>query len=123
LWTETMRFVAVADPNRYSPAIHVNQEGYAPGFTKKATVGYYLGNLGELSITAAAGFKLVDAVSGAQVFTGTLVRHRDVGYTYTPLPYQAVYDANFTSFTTPGVYRLVVPGLGSSLPFAINEAV
>lgn len=123
LWGGTTRFLAVADPNRYSPAIHVNQHGYAPNFSKRAMVGYYLGNLGELPINAASGFRLVDAVSGAQVHTGTLMWRRDVGFDYGPTPYQNVYEANFSSFTTPGFYRLVVPGLGSSLPFRIHEGV
>src|SRR4051812_35385943 len=36
LWPSTMIFSAVKDPMRFSPAIHVNQEGYVPGFSKKA---------------------------------------------------------------------------------------
>lgn len=123
VYPATMRFTTVADPYRYSPAIHVNQEGYTPGFTKKAMVGYYLGNLGELAVAPGTTFKLVDASSGAQAFSGTLVRRRDVGYNYVPTPYQNVYEATFTSFTTPGTYRLVVPGFGSSLPFTIQDGV
>ena len=49
VWPITMPFVAVADPLRCSPAIHVNQEGYLPAYPKKAIVGYYLGNLGEMT--------------------------------------------------------------------------
>ena len=123
VYPATMRFIAVADPNRYSPAIHVNQQGYTPAFAKKAMVGYYLGNLGELPISAGTQFRIVNSASGAQVFSGTLIRRRDVGYDYQPTPYQNVYEANFTAFNTPGEYRLVVPGLGSSLPFVINDGV
>ena len=66
-----------------------------------------------MEIPASAGFKLVDANTGAQVFQGTLVvSGPDSGYTYTPTPYQKVYEADFTSFNTPGEYRLVVPGHG-----------
>src|SRR5438552_12879547 len=36
LWNSAMTFRATADPMRYSPAIHVNQEGYLPNKTKKA---------------------------------------------------------------------------------------
>src|ERR1035438_2769986 len=46
------QYSAVADPLRYSPAIHVNQEGYVPSLPKVAMVGYYLGNMGELPVTA-----------------------------------------------------------------------
>ena len=123
LWTEATSFTAVMDANRYSPAIHVNQSGYAPTLPKRAMVGYYLGNLGELAINGTSGFRLVDANSGAQVHTGSLTLRRDIGFEYSPTPYQSVFEANFTSFTTPGVYRLVVPGIGSSLPFRINEGI
>ncbi|HWH70407.1 MAG TPA: glycoside hydrolase family 9 protein, partial [Candidatus Sulfotelmatobacter sp.] len=123
LWGSEMQFSATVNPLRYSPAIHVNQEGYMPKMTKKAMVGYYAGSLGELDIPAASGFKLVDANSGQQVYQGTLVARPDSGYTYSPTPYQKVYEADFTSFNTPGEYRLVVPGMGGSLPFLINGGV
>ena len=123
LWSSSMQFAAQVDPLRYSPAIHVNQEGYMPGYTKQAMVGYYAGNLGEMSIPASAGFKIVDANTGAAVYQGSLVQRLDTGYTYAPTPYQQVYLADFTSFTTPGEYRLVVPGLGGSLPFMIHDGV
>jgi len=100
----------------------VNQEGYVPTFPKKAIVGYYLGNLGEMAVSATS-FSVVDASSGAPVFTGTLTPRPDNGYVYTPTPYQAVYEADFSSFTAPGTYRITVPGMGSSLPFRIDEGV
>jgi hypothetical protein len=122
LWSSGMQFTATVDPQRYSPAIHVNQEGYVPAFSKKAMVGYYLGSLGEMTLPSSS-FKLVNASSGAQVYQGTLVQRTDSGFAYTPTPYQKVYEADFTAFTTPGEYRLVVPGMGASLPFMIYDAV
>jgi hypothetical protein len=119
----TMQFTNVASLLRYSPAIHVNQEGYIPSFPKKAMVGYYIGNLGELTIPTNGGFKLVDTRTGAQVFQGTLEQRADVGYPLTPAPYQKVYEADFTAFQTPGEYRLVVSGLGASLPFLIDNGI
>src|SRR4051812_18681778 len=121
LWTDATKFIAVADPQRYSPAIHVNQQGYGPALPKRGMVGYYLGNLGELTVNPGVGFQIVDAVSGGTVYSGALTLRRDVGFEYTPTPYQNVYEANFTAFTTPGNYRLVVPGMGSSLPFRIHD--
>jgi hypothetical protein len=121
LWSSGMKFIATADPLRYSPAIHVNQEGYMPNFTKKAMVGYYLGNLGEMTIPSSGGFKLVDATTGIQVFQGTLNLRADVGFP--SVAYQKVYEADFTSFNTPGQYRLVVPGMGASLPFMIDNGI
>src|SRR5260221_33783 len=117
-----MGFTATAASLRFTPAIHVNQEGYLPAFPKKAIVGYYLGNLGEM-VVSATSFSVVDASSGAPVFTGTLTPRPDNGYVYTPTPYQAVYEADFSSFTAPGTYRITVPGMGSSLPFRIDAGV
>lgn len=122
LWPTNMAFASTADPLRYNPAIHVNQEGYLPAFPKKAMVGYYIGSAGELPISTNT-FLLVDAQSGATVYQGTLSQRSDLGYVYTPTPYQAVYQADFGSFTTPGAYRVVVPGMGGSLPFRIDEGI
>jgi hypothetical protein len=66
--------------------------------------------------------KIVDA-SGATVYSGTLTQRADVGYLYTPTPYQKVYEADFSAFNTPGQYRLVVPGMGASLPFTITDGI
>jgi hypothetical protein len=122
LWPTNMEFMAVVDPLRYSPAIHVNQEGYLPSLPKKAIVGYYLGNLGEMPIHTNR-FSIVNAQSGDAVYEGTLTLRPDVGYSYMPTPYQSVYEADFSGFTTPGEYRVLVPGMGASLPFRIDEGV
>jgi len=120
LWSSSLVYNAKAEPLRYSPAIHVNQEGYVPSFPKKAMVGYYLGSLGEMNLPSTT-FSIVNADTGTQVFQGTMTQRADVGYNYSPTPYQKVYQADFTSFTTPGNYRLVVPGLGASMEFTIND--
>ncbi|MEW6305433.1 MAG: glycoside hydrolase family 9 protein, partial [Verrucomicrobiota bacterium] len=122
LWPASMEFSATADALRHSPAIHVNQEGYVPSLPKHAMIGYYAGNLGELALPSTS-FSLVDASNGATVYQGTLTLRPDVGYNYTPTPYQNVYQADFSGFTTPGEYRLVVPGVGASLPFLIHDGV
>ena len=122
LWAKSIPFGAVADPLRYSPAIHVNHEGYLPGYPKKAIIGYYLGSMGEMPI-AAGSFSVVDAQSGATRYQGTLTLRTDVGYTYSPTPYQQVYEADFSPLTTPGQYRLLVPGMGGSFPFRIDEGI
>jgi len=122
LWPTNMAFASVADPLRLNLAIHVNQEGYVPAFPKIATIGYYLGSLGEMPIPTNV-FSIVNSQSGATVFSGTLTQRPDVGFDYSPTPYQIVYDANFSSFTTPGEYRVVVPGMGGSLPFRIDEGM
>ncbi len=112
-----------ADPRRLSPVIHVNQEGYMPSLPKKAMLGYSLGDLGELKISAATGFTLIDAQSGQEVFHGVLEPRRDGGHSATPSPYQGVLVADFSAFRTPGEYRLAVDGLGVSLPFLVDEGI
>jgi hypothetical protein len=72
---------------------------------------------------AVSGFNIVAVSTGATVFQGTLSARRDAGYNYAPLPYQNVLQADFSSLTTPGEYYLVVPGLGASLPFLINDGI
>ncbi len=123
LWADTQKFSATASALRYSPAIHVNQEGYVPSLQKRAMIGYYLGDMGEMSISASSGFSLVDARTGNSVYNGTLTIRQDVGYNITPMPYQKVLVADFSDFKTPGEYLLKVAGLGASLPFVIDEGV
>lgn len=123
LWPASLVFKSTAAALRTSPALHVNQEGYVPGFAKKAIVGYSLGNLGEMDVNAGVGFKIVAASTGVAVHQGTLSARRETGYVYSPQPYQKVLEADFTSVTAPGEYQLVVPGLGASLPFLIDEGV
>jgi hypothetical protein len=123
LWPVTDNYKVTTDPLRYSPAIHVNQEGYVPTLPKKAMVGYYLGNLGELPATGLTSFTIKNAKTGATVHQGSLTARRDVGYAYSPLPYQNVLQADFSTLTTPGEYYLLVPGLGASLPFLIDDGI
>ena len=123
LWTASTLFTNLSDPLRFNPAIHVNQEGYVPSFPKKAVIGYYLGSLDEMNISTNSGFTLVEAITGAQVYQGSLTLRQDVGYLYMPTPYQQVLEADFSGFTNTGAYLLAVPGLGASLPFQINDGV
>lgn len=123
LWGPELAFAAKNDPYRWSPALHVNQVGYVPGFPKKAMIGFYMGSLGEMPLAEAGRFHLIDARTKKTVYSGTLVPRKDRGYTYPVQPYQKVYEADFSAFRKPGEYRLQVPGLGVSFPFDIHEGV
>ncbi len=123
LWGSDKNYTTAADPLRFNPAIHVNGEGYMPNYVKKAMVGYYLGSMGEMTVPSGAGFRIIDVNSGSVVHTGVLTSRKDVGYSYSPTPYQLVYEADFTGFKTPGEYRVQVPGMGASFAFMINEGV
>ena len=121
LWPDRMRFATTMDPLRLSPAIHVNQVGYVPGFPKKAMVGFFLGSLGELELPRGSPFQLLNLQTGVSVFQGKLKPRQDVGFDYHP--YEKVLEADFSEFKTPGEYRLAVPGLGASFPFFIDDGV
>ena len=114
---------AVMEPFRLSPAIHVNQVGYVPSFPKRAMIGYYLGSLDELKLSAGLPFRIVDVQSGQPRFEGRLVPRRDIGFPDGPGSYQNVFEADFSDCRAPGEYRLVVDGLGASRPFNIDEGV
>lgn len=122
LWTNGTELRARLEPQRLSPAIHTNQEGYLPGAPKRAMIGYYLGSAGELPVPIADGFQVLGA-DGKVVFSGRLKPRPDEGYTYSPLPYQRVYEADFSGLRAPGHYRLVVPGLGASRPFLVDDGI
>ncbi len=133
LWPSSLCFTATNTPLRWSPVLHVNQTGYLPAHPKKAMAGYYLGSLGEMDLgpapakrnrqpaTNAPLFQLLEAHSHQPVFHGTLTPRPDRGFPFTC--YQRVLEADFSSFKTPGEYCLFVPGLGTSFPFCIDEAV
>jgi len=121
LWPATTHFHAKADPLRWNPAIHVNEVGYLPAQTKRAMIGFYLGSLGEMDVPNASEFKIIDATSGKECFTGKLSQRHDAGFPF--MCYQDVWQADFSNFKTPGEYRLQVPGLGASFPFFIDDGV
>jgi hypothetical protein len=146
LWRGPYQFSAKATASRWSPVVHVNQNGYLPHESKQAMVGYYLGNLGELELVPPTGgqgtrpakaparakqppaahspgltFTLTEAKSYREVFRGALKIRPDKGF---PFPcYQQVWEADFSAFRTPGRYRVQVPGVGVSFPFVIDEGV
>ena len=70
-------------------------------------------------------FRLVDDGSGATVWQGrsTLIhngRYADGGVNHSA---ENVYELDFRAFATPGRYRLVVEGVGCSLPFDIADDI
>ncbi len=122
LWAAPTPYSATVDPMRFGPAIHVDQTGYVPTLSKHAFVGYYVGTGGELAVPATT-FTLVDRATGKTAYQGTLAPRLDTGFPFTPAQYQQVLDADFSSFQSPGQYQVVVPGMGASYPFVIDDGV
>jgi hypothetical protein len=78
--------MAPFDPHRYSPAIHVNQEGYAVA-AQEGDGRLLPGRHGRDGHSGLAGFALIDARTGETVYTGSLAPRRDIGYRRaSPLP-------------------------------------
>ncbi|MCD6051252.1 MAG: cellulase, partial [Verrucomicrobia bacterium] len=119
LWPAEMRIATTNSEQRLSEAIHVNQTGYHPLYSKKAMVGYYLGSLGELKLGGPLKFKLISADTKKEVHQGALEVRKDNGFPF--FSYQEVWEADFSAFNQPGEYRLAVEGLGVSRPFFIHE--
>ncbi|MCF7762876.1 MAG: glycoside hydrolase family 9 protein [Verrucomicrobia bacterium] len=123
LWSKPTPYQTTVERHRLNPAIHVNQVGYLPFESKKAMVGFFPGNLGELEIPPDSGYRILQADTGEEVYRGNLVPRPDRGFTHLPTPYQQVLEADFTALDTPGTYRVYVPGLGTSWPFQIGTGV
>lgn len=151
-WLANLRVTAKADPLRHSPAIHVNQLGYAPDSAKVAAVGYFLGSLGELTVaeltdanyrerpvpnsseSGSAG-PTADSSSNSkptefhliEAASGKIVHRGTLKHRPDRLMpyrwYQKIWEADFSAFKTPGEYRLAVPGLGASYPFFIDAGI
>ena len=127
IWSASLQFTNTLQPRRWTPVLHVNQTGYMPDQSKIAMVGFYLGNLGELSLNQIfaggtnAHFRIIEDATGRTVFQGRLTPRPDHGFPYAC--YQEVWQADFSAFRTPGCYRLEVDQLGTSYPFRIDENV
>ncbi len=105
-------------PERLSGSIQVNQVGYAHQAKKFAYLGNWLGTLGPLPLDPVP-FEVIAADSGRTVFTGEASLRAGAD----PWSGHDVYEVDFSALTTPGRYRLRVPGLGISHAFAIAPEV
>lgn len=116
-----------------SEAVHVNQIGYTPGAAEKYGYLYHwAGDKGGVDLSAFAGknFYLVDLSTLQTAFTGKVAFRKGKTNAETGQVIETpsgnftaadVYECNFSAFTTPGYYQLVVEGMGSSFPFHIAE--
>ena len=127
----TLKFAGDAARSR---AVHVNQVGYEPAATKLAYLTAFAGyRQGEpeqpldVDFAGARRFLVVDAATGERRYEGTpklsprCLTPED-GSKPDALSQSRVWDLDFSEFRTPGRYRVVVPGVGSSYPFAIAPA-
>jgi endoglucanase len=116
-------------------SIHVNLLGHHPRESEKTALLYHwLGSGGDADLSALKLFALVDDATGKVVFTAPIqLRQAAVpGKRVALYPARedsprdlpmSVYVLDFSAFSTPGVYRAAIPGLGSSFPFRIDADV
>ena len=122
------------DARLRTEAIQVNQLGYRPDQREKvARMFQWMGDGGGVDFSGFKTFQIVDDKSSEISFTGEIqllaagnptrkMAPERTADTDNDLP-APLYQLDFSAFNTPGTYRVVVPGLGTSFPFAINENV
>ncbi len=122
-----------------SELIHVNQHGYKPSSQAKfAYLAHWAGDFGpiDLDFLQGSAFHLVSMADNSVAYSGSVTTQRrdlededqDFGSPTTWGTTNNVYgsdvwEVDFSEFTTPGEYRLVVEGVGSSYPFSLDENV
>jgi endoglucanase len=113
-------------PDRtFSEAVHINQLGFDPDDLAK--VGYlstWTGSGGGISYQPGTKFWLIDNATDAKVFEGSiqLTKAKDDNtemFTGKDFSKTDVYQMDFSTFKTPGNYRLAVEGVGTSFAFEI----
>ncbi len=123
-----------------SPAVHVSAVGFRPDDPgKRATLTCWMGDGGALDYLQRwpeLGYRVVDDESGREVLSGTVVQRQgaEEDDDFTGMwgrPNGAkfnraggpVFTMDLGGLTTPGGYRVVVDGVGSSRPFRIDRDV
>lgn len=95
-----------AQPSGYSAAIKINSLGFLPSAEKKASI----------STSCSGNFYIKKVSDGSVAYTGTLsaaVFNYDTD--------ENLATANFTSFTTPGLYYVDIPSVGRTQEFVIDS--
>ncbi|HCE44204.1 MAG TPA: hypothetical protein DET40_11710 [Lentisphaeria bacterium] len=115
--------------NVRSEIVHVNQIGYRPDDPdKQAFLSLWMGTGGAYKFQDGLKFSIIDEANGNSVFSGNVVQLLDVdGKEKYGVSQQnnssrtAVYGMDFSSFKTPGKYRIFIDGIGCSYPFEISK--
>lgn len=110
-----------------SEAVHVSQIGFrADDPDKNAFLSLWMGTGGGYKYPEKLGFSLIDDRSNEKVFSGQAVMQWEgdcpegigsgINHSGTD-----VFRLDFSSFNTPGRYRLCVEGIGCGYPFNIDD--
>ncbi len=117
-WGERFEGVYDADTTE-TWALKLSQTGFAaddPG--KRALLGHFMGPGGALDLGRFVGrpFQVVDAATGAVAYEGTVAALADS----TEATGEVLASLDFGALTTPGRYRVRLPGAGVTPPFDIG---
>ena len=110
-----------------SPAVHVNQVGFAPTDTPKlGFVSSWTGTAGSIPLPDDLPFEIISVSDGSSVLSGTTRRRATSGTTgefglTADVTAADVAEADFSELDAPGRYRLCVPSLGCSFDFVISD--
>ena len=110
-----------------SEAIHSSQIGYrSDDIDKNAFLSVWMGNGGGITYPESTIFSLIDDKTNEKVFTGKAFMQwkggipEEIG-TRVNHSGTDVMRLDFSSFNTPGRYRVCVEGIGCGYPFNIDE--
>lgn len=110
------------DPTKqFSEAVHVNQVGFRPDDpVKLAFLSFWMGNGGNLSYPEGTTFHLLDQANGKVVFSGKSKLSKKADDP-SSLTFSDIHELDFSSFAQPGIYTVMVEGIGNSFPFPVKE--
>jgi hypothetical protein len=111
---------AIGSNNQYLDMVKVNQLGYLTNERKLAIVSYEPNAVS----TAPTQFQVINSATQVVVYTGSLVLKNPSAPEWNQSG-DIVYHADFSSFTTPGKYKIVLPEIAgqSSVEFEIRDKV
>jgi endoglucanase len=109
-----------------SEAVHVSQVGFRPDDpSKRAFLSTWTGTGGGLRYPEGLPFEVVEEETSASVFEGVLrlarrAEDHDDRASHSHVKAD-VHEADFSPLTRPGVYRVLVKGIGTSFPFPVAD--
>jgi endoglucanase len=122
----TIRF-SYDDQHDISSSIKINQVGYLPDSLKYCYVGNYLGDFGEMPVTARQA--VLRRQDGSVAGTFPLVKSdkedlfRVSRDELKPFSGEEVWIADFSGYKTAGTYYIQIDGIGRSYPFEIGDSI
>ena len=119
-----------------SPSIHVNQLGFIPESEKKyAYISQWMGERGGFESNDLNGraFYLVSSANKKIVYNGIVRKYSDFETARPDVPVNEsirgsvsgadIWECDFSAYSKPGEYRIVVEGMGCSYDFEIDPDI